>query len=217
MRTTSERGSLWELAVLCLLREEPMHPYEMQRLLRDRHKDDILDLRRGSLYHAIDRLLRARLIEVVGVSREGRRPERTTYRLTPAGRKELLRWLRQRIANPPGREPSEFMGSLSFLVHLAPGDAALHLEARARALEGQIEELASVLTRIAPRVGRVNLIESEYLLAMRRAELVWCRELLPQLRSGRFGWDLQGILRQVRAARRKGRPGEASRRKERRA
>ena len=37
-----------------------MHPYEMQRLIRERHKDDVLDLKRGSLYHAIDRLEKAR-------------------------------------------------------------------------------------------------------------------------------------------------------------
>jgi outer membrane protein assembly factor BamB len=46
-----------------------MHPYEMQRLIRQRHKDDFLDLKRGSLYHAIERLLRAGPIEVWETSR----------------------------------------------------------------------------------------------------------------------------------------------------
>ena len=58
---TQELG-IWEIAVLALLREAPMHPYQMQRLLRHRHKDEILALKRGSLYHAIGRLARGGLI-----------------------------------------------------------------------------------------------------------------------------------------------------------
>ena len=54
-----------------------MHPYQMQRLLRLRHKDEILVLKRGSLYHAIGRLMRAGLIAVKTTGREGKRPERT--------------------------------------------------------------------------------------------------------------------------------------------
>ena len=76
---------LWELAVLTMLQERAMHPYEMQRLLRERHKDELLSLKRGSLYHAIGRLLRSGLIKVSKVGRSGRRPERTTYRITAEG------------------------------------------------------------------------------------------------------------------------------------
>src|SRR5690606_40911038 len=90
----------WEVAVLAFLRERPMHPYEMQRLLRERRKDELLALKRGSLYHAINRLARNGLIEVVGTSREGKRPERTTYRITPAGERELLETLREMVAEP---------------------------------------------------------------------------------------------------------------------
>jgi len=76
---------VWDLAVLCFLRERPMHPYEMQRLLLDRHWDEVLVLKRGSLYHAIRRLVSSKLIKIVGTSRDGKRPERTTYQITPAG------------------------------------------------------------------------------------------------------------------------------------
>jgi len=62
------------LAVMNLLLERPMHPYEIQRLLRQRHKDELLVLKRGSLYHAINRLLQAGLIETVSTGRAGRRP-----------------------------------------------------------------------------------------------------------------------------------------------
>ena len=65
---------IWEIAVLAFLREEPMHPYQMQSLLRLRHKDEILALKRGSLYHAIGRLVRDELITAKSTSRNGRPP-----------------------------------------------------------------------------------------------------------------------------------------------
>ena len=42
------------LAVLALLFERPMHPYEMGVILRQRHKEDSIKLRYGSLYTVID-------------------------------------------------------------------------------------------------------------------------------------------------------------------
>jgi len=203
MRTRTERGSLWELAVLALLREEPMHPYQMQRLLRERREDQVLGLKRGSLYHAIHRLTRSGLIEVVETGRQGRRPERTTYRLAAHGERELVRRLRERLATPQA-DPSEFMGSISFLVHLSPKDAAAQLELRRETLERQREGLAAGLRMVRRNVDRVHLIEIEYQIAMIEAELEWMRGRISELRSGRFSWDLTKILRGVRAARRKG-------------
>jgi DNA-binding PadR family transcriptional regulator len=202
MRVITERGSLWELAVLALLREGPMHPYQMQTVLKERREDEVLGLKRGSLYNAIKRLTRSGLIEPVRVGREGRRPERTTYRLTPAGGREFLRWLRERIATPQ-REPSEFMGSISFLVHLAPGDAIAQLESRAAALERQIQAQGAALSWAGAHVERVLLIEREYQRAMHQAELDWVRARLPELRTGQLAWNLRKILAGVRAARRK--------------
>ena len=66
--------NLWELTVLCTLREAPMHPYEILRLLKERHKEEVLVLKRGSLYHAIERLLAAGHIEELDTRRNGRRP-----------------------------------------------------------------------------------------------------------------------------------------------
>ena len=44
------------LAVLVLLWEAPMHPYQMQLLMRERRKDFVTDVKPGSIYHAIARL-----------------------------------------------------------------------------------------------------------------------------------------------------------------
>jgi DNA-binding PadR family transcriptional regulator len=190
---------LWELAVLSLLRERPMHPYEIQRLLKERHKDEVLVLKRGSLYHAIKRLEDARLIEAVETTRDGRRPERTTYRITGAGERALIEWLRTLIA-VPRRERSEFMGAVSFLVHLTPEEAAAGLLRRAELLEKEVAALDAAIAELVPRISRIHVIESEYARAMRAAELEWVREVVEELRSGRLTWDFEAMLQYLRLA-----------------
>lgn len=167
-----------------------MHPYQMQRLLRERHKDELLVLKRGSLYHAIHRLMAAALIEARDTSRKGRRPERTTYRITAEGRRELIRALEQMVG-VPRREPSDFMAALSFLPHLSHQDAIARFTERVRLLEEEIRTLEARLKSALEHVRRIHLIENEYLLAMRRAELKHVRELIEDLRSKELVWDMK--------------------------
>ena len=181
------------MSVLALLREAPMHPYQMQRLLHLRHKDEILVLKRGSLYHAIGRLLQAGLIAVEQTAREGKRPEHTTYRITPAGLSTFLEVLRKIVATPR-RESWEFMAAMSFMVHLNPKEASRQLLERAGKLEAEIRQLGAGIAEAAVHVDRINLIESEYLAAMRKAELAWVRGLEKEIRAGKLAWDLKAIL-----------------------
>jgi DNA-binding PadR family transcriptional regulator len=191
---------IWEIAVLALLREAPMHPYQMQRLLRSRHKDEILVLKRGSLYHAIGRLLRDDLIAIETTGREGNRPERTTYCLTPAGLDALKVTLR-RIVATPRRESSEYMAAISFLVHLDSKEAARQLKLRLRELDTEIEQRAAGLAASSAHVQRINLIESEYLLAMLKAERAWTTEIEKEIRKGKLAWSLKAVLREAAASR----------------
>jgi DNA-binding PadR family transcriptional regulator len=190
--------NLWSLTVLCLLRLRPMHPYEIQRLIREWHKDEFLDLKRGSLYHAIEPLRQAGLIDPVGTSREGRRPERTVYRLTEDGEREVLDWLRELLARPV-REPTSFFAALSFLPHLPPEAVMQHLEERVGLLAAEVAGLSAVLKTMVPQIGRLVLVEVEYLRAMRRAELAWVKSLIKDLQAGRLAWDPEKV-RQVFAS-----------------
>jgi len=170
-----------------------MHPYEMQRLIRDWHKDEFLDLRRGSLYHAIERLRRAGWIEALETSREGRRPERTVYRLTESGARGGIDWLRELLAKPLC-EPTQFFAALSFLPQLSPEDVLDRLQERVGLLEAEIADLNGVLQTMVPRIGRLVLVEVEYARAMWQAELAWVKSLLDDLRGGALTWDPECLL-----------------------
>ena len=191
---------IWEIVILALLREASMHPYQMQGLLRLRHKDEILVLKPGSLYHAIARLARAGLIAVRTTGRDGKRPERTIYRITPGGRTELMKAIRSMVTTPR-RESSEFMAAMSLLVYLDPHEAAPRLKERLQRLETEVAQLTAGLASASVDVARINLIESEYLLSMRKAELAWVKALEKEIRSGKLAWDLKAILREAAAAR----------------
>jgi DNA-binding PadR family transcriptional regulator len=197
-QTKAEQHNLWTLTVLCLLNVRPMHPYELQRRIREWHKDEFLDLKRGSLYHAIERLRRQGAIEAVETTREGRRPERTVYRLTEAGQGQMLRWLQEMLARPT-REPTQFFAALSFLSHLSPESVRAQLQQRAALLEAEIAALDTVLTTMVPRIGRLVLIEVEYARAMRQAELAWVQSFQEELAAGKLCWDPQDILRYAAA------------------
>jgi DNA-binding PadR family transcriptional regulator len=171
-----------------------MHPYEMQCRIRDWHKDEFLELKRGSLYHAIERLRNQGWIDVVEITRDGRRPERTVYRITEAGERQMLQWLQEMLAKPV-REPTQFFAALSFLPHLTPEDVQAQLQERTARLQEEIAALDLVLKTMVPQIGRLVLVEVEYLRAMRQAELTWVQSFQQELQTGTFRWDTQKLLR----------------------
>jgi hypothetical protein len=63
------------LAVLALLFERPMHPYEMAATLKQRHKGESIKIRYGSLYTVVELLVTRGWITARETSRAGKRPE----------------------------------------------------------------------------------------------------------------------------------------------
>jgi DNA-binding PadR family transcriptional regulator len=62
MTTGGHPSNLLALAVLALLFERPMHPYEMAATLKQRNKDKSIKIRYGSLYTVIEQLSKRGLI-----------------------------------------------------------------------------------------------------------------------------------------------------------
>jgi PadR family transcriptional regulator, regulatory protein PadR len=78
-----------ELMILHSLRLKPMHGYALAKHIKQA-SNDFLQVEEGSLYPALQRLLKEGLLESEsGVSAKGR-PTRI-YHLTPAGRRHLER------------------------------------------------------------------------------------------------------------------------------
>jgi len=182
------------LMVLVLLAEAPMHPYEMQRLMQWRGKDQVVRVQRGSLYPAVERLVAAGLIEPLETGRAGRRPERTVYQLTEAGRDTAESWLSTMVRTVRNEFP-EFPAALSFIPLLSAEDARSQLTARLLGLGKEIAALKSIAADLHDRyqLPRLFAIEDEYRLAMFEAEHAWISAVLDDLASGELYWDRDTI------------------------
>lgn len=165
------RSNPLALAVLTLLWERPMHPYEMSMTLRERRKDETVRLNFGSLYSVVEGLEKRGLIEAASTEREGNRPTRTVYRITDDGATEAVDWLSD-LVRTPVKEFPQFEAALSFLPLLPPDDVARLLRMRAASVRTTLTSLETTVDE-ARRQGlpRIFALEAEYEIGLLRAEL----------------------------------------------
>jgi DNA-binding PadR family transcriptional regulator len=176
------------LAVLELLHERPMHPYEIQHRVVERGLDSVIKLRPASLYSTVDRLAKAGLIGQVETSREGRRPERTVYRLTDAGEEQLMEGLRTLLSQPVTEYPV-FAAALAFIAVFPPEEATRLLEWRVVRLEAEVAAAEVMLAGVKRSgIARLFVIEGEYGQEMRIAELNKVRRIVEEMKSGDLSW-----------------------------
>jgi DNA-binding PadR family transcriptional regulator len=173
--------NLLALAVLALLSERPMHPYELAATMRERHKEESIKLRYGSLYTVVEQLHRSELIAPHGTSRDGRRPERTVYAITDSGRAELTAWMSDLLRRPVKEYP-QFMAALSLLPVLPAASVVALLIERLQHLDLAIQ------TRRGTHAGLLQsglpplfLIELEYETALMEAERRFVQELIARI------------------------------------
>jgi DNA-binding PadR family transcriptional regulator len=166
-----------------------MHPYRMQRLIKERGKDQVINVgQRASLYQTINQLLRAGLITFWETTRDKGFPERTVYKLTDKGHQTAVDWMRAMLS-APAQEFPEFPAAVSLLPLLRPEDALHQLELREARLADEIACLDEEAQTYAPSLARLFLLESEYRRAVLAAELTWVRTVIADLRSGELTWS----------------------------
>jgi len=190
------------LAILVLLYERPMHPYEMATTMRERRKEHSIRLNYGSLYTVIEQLLREKFIAVQEVLKSGKRPEKTVYQLTAAGQAELIDWMRELVCSPV-KEYLMFEAALSLLPVLPPEEVIELLEIRIGLLEKTLKEFDEQERACREMsLPRLFSLESEYYKALTLAEVKFSKELLADLKRDaggmRSGWS--EMRRQLLAA-----------------
>ena len=191
--STPARRSPLAMVVLSLLAEAPMHAYRMQQLIKERHKDEVVNVaQRNSVYQTIDRLQRASLIQVAHTAREERRPERTVYEITPAGLATLHQWLRDMLATP-AREFPDYPAALAFLPILPVDEVVMALRQRVTVLADRLAAASATLADAATWLHPVFLVEDDYRTAMTRAELDWTRSLIGRIESGEVTWTREDL------------------------
>ncbi len=148
------------LLVLWLLAEGPLHGYRIQKILGDPGLAFWFRVEDASIYAMLRSLVKQGLARIQGEEREGQRPSRTVYRITPAGRKALRQDLE---AGWRALEPSREV----FAVALAAAD-----ELEAEEIRQLLAERRAALSGRRARLGRVARSAPSGLLARREAALL---------------------------------------------
>ncbi len=189
MEIRSKPQDLIGLATLALVSEQPHHPYEIQRLLKERHKAYAVGKTRA-LYRAIEELDAAGLIEQLETSRDGKRPERTVYGITPEGREHLENWLADLLETPVHQDLA-FNVAMGLIPYLSQDRAQAALTARTVSLSAALVSLdeSHRLLQEQLHLPRLVLLELEHSRALATAELEWVRSLLDDMESGRLVWN----------------------------
>lgn len=177
------------VVVLALLHERPRHPYDVFQTLVDRGDARLVRVTPGAVYHAVERLERDGLVAAAGTERCGNRPERTTYRATPAGTAALgphvAAYLRD---EEPVADP--FAVGLSQAPHLPAAevrDALAERRARVATRLGTLRRnLEEVLGLGLPR--RL-VLDAEREAVLLEHDLAWIDGVLDDLATGRLAWD----------------------------
>lgn len=183
-----------DLTVLALLQHRPLHPYGLQRLIRQWGKDRVVDVsQRASLYRSIARLSAAGYVAVRETERHHDFPERTVYEITAPGVAAARVALTGMLSNP-GHEYPRFPAALSQLMMLDRADAITALTERIARLDAaQVALNAELKIQRKRQLPRLALVEDEYLRAMRAAEIRWLRSIVNELGTGKLPWATDAL------------------------
>jgi DNA-binding PadR family transcriptional regulator len=174
------------IAVLELLHEKPMHPYEMAQLMRERYVSTRVNVKAGSLYHTVERLHRDGLIEIVDTQRDGRRPERTVYGMTQVGLDAFNQRGRELLGDLVEEFPA-YLSGLAVIDELGRETSLIELEHRVTRLRAAVAADQAVLQRLAEdATPPIYWLDWRYKCDQRKFELDWTERLLDELRSGRI-------------------------------
>jgi DNA-binding PadR family transcriptional regulator len=186
--SVSANGEMSRVVLLgALARRGPMHGYAIKQALHEWYMDFWADVKPGSIYAGLKRLVAEGLVEEVGTSRNGNRPVRTTYRITPAGREELRGLLRS-FWTPPTRVARPVDMALNFVTELPPEEIEPLLRQRLQAVENQIALFGPAMRPKfddPAREARVDDLHEHELLLL-EGERAWCEHVLKRLRSGAY-------------------------------
>ena len=177
-RATKTDLTVTEAAVLGLLVERAASGYDLAKQAQ-RSVGYIWAPAKGHIYAVLPRLV-AQGLATRRTVREGQRPEKQLYRVTPKGERALRAWLES--DEPTELEP--FLLKVFFGRHLPPERLAAHVERHRDRAAALLEEYRAIERDIRDRHDRYWAYLTLRLgIARARASIRWADEVLRELRA----------------------------------
>lgn len=128
---------LTRLFVLGLLMQRPMTGYSIQVVLQLSQTQQWARVLPGSVYHALKKLADEGFVVLQAVEQAGNR-SKAIYAITPAGKEEFRKLLKEAWSTPVLHFPAEIYAALSFLDDLSREEIVVALDAQIAALEREL-------------------------------------------------------------------------------
>jgi DNA-binding PadR family transcriptional regulator len=166
-----------ELAVLGLLKERPMHGYQLSQELGD-SLGGFWRVSYGSLYPTLRRLERAAAVESVPADDvKASRRRKTVYRITEKGEQLFLELL-QETPHDTQTEDTRFRVRLAFFRYLPPETRLRLLERRRASLQDRLSTITDSLHTTRERVDDYTLALMEHGRNATETDIAWLDGLI---------------------------------------
>jgi DNA-binding PadR family transcriptional regulator len=172
------------LGVVRLL--QPVHGYDVRRMLLSWRADEWANVNPGSIYHALKAASQEGQLRVVSPPRRSARPGKTAYELTEWGEKDLFVLLRQSLAHVTG-SPLPLRAGLCFFNWLDRDELASTFRNRAAQLAAAADSTKFIIDGgvMPPHVVEHYHLTRSQLLAEER----WAHEFVERLERGDYHPD----------------------------
>jgi len=164
-----------ELLLLGLLQQEGMHGYQLHDYV-DSFMQTCVDLKKSTAYYLLEKMEKDGYVTRTE-EREGNRPPRRVYHLTPDGEAHFLLLLQHNLRT---YLPAKFPGDtgLTFLDNLPPEETVALLQQRRQ----QLSEALSTIEQVPPHSGSLQFMIEHQQIHL-QSELTWLDSVIERLSS----------------------------------
>lgn len=169
------------------------HGYQVRRDLLTWSADKWANVAPGSIYHALKKMAREKLLEEVTTDADGgetRGPDRTAYQLTPDGETEFQVLLAKSLSEADESTQGSYrlVAGVTFLTALPRSRAISLLEHQITELRGRRANAAHLLQGHGKEWGQPAHVDELYRLwvTMIDGMLSWLEGLVSRLQSGEY-------------------------------
>lgn len=172
------------LVILGILRQGPLHGYELKRIIEER-MGDWTRIAFGSIYFALGKMAEEGWIEKIATEQQGGRPSRSVYQITEAGHTEFLRLLRETWQEEQRIYHAVDM-AVFFMDALPLDEVKTYLRRRETALAAAVSYVTEQRDehREQSQVPRVTFPIFDHGINYLVMELQWTQALLAQIERG---------------------------------
>jgi DNA-binding PadR family transcriptional regulator len=168
-----------ELAILGLLKERPMHGYQLSRELADQ-LGGLWRVSYGSLYPTLRRLERDGAVEPTAPAAGASGRRKTVYRITELGEQQFLALLQETPVEGQS-EDVRFRMRLAFFRYLPPETRIRLMERRRQGLEDRLATIKDAIAGTSDDDYKLALIEHSR--AATESDIAWLTGLIHDERT----------------------------------